>query len=137
MKSLSGVWLFATPWTVAYHAPSGESHGIPTNTRVGYHFLLQEIFPTQGSQNTYHIIMKFWKLNFENRENKVLPIRQKQFEWQWIAHQKSWRSEGSGKIFFKYWKKRTVKQAFYIDFWQVLTVKKMNNNNNNKKLNVG
>lgn len=80
-------------------------------------------------QNTYHIIMKFCKLNFGKRENKMLLIRQKQFEWQWIAHQKSWKPEGSSEIFFKYWKKRTVKQEFYIDFWQVLlkrcTIKKL------------
>ena len=42
VKSLSLVRLFATPWTVAYHAP-GKSTG------VGCHFLLQRIFQTQGS----------------------------------------------------------------------------------------
>ena len=56
-------------------------------------------------KNTYHIIMKFCKLNFGKRENKMSLIRHKQFEWQWIAHQKSWKSEGSNEIFFKYWKK--------------------------------
>ena len=47
-KSLSRVLLFATPWTVAYQAPpsmgfSSQEYG------VGCHFLLQRIFPTQGS----------------------------------------------------------------------------------------
>ena len=38
--SLSSVWLFATPWTVAYQAPlSMDSPG--KNTGVGCHFLLQ------------------------------------------------------------------------------------------------
>ena len=46
-KSLSCVWLFATPWTAACHAPL--SMGFPgKNTGMGCHFLLQAIFPTQG-----------------------------------------------------------------------------------------
>ena len=36
---------FVTLWTVAYQAPLGFSR---QNTRVGYHSLLQGIFPTQG-----------------------------------------------------------------------------------------
>ena len=37
-----------TPWTVAHQAPL--SMGLPVmNTGVGCHFLLQGIFPTQGS----------------------------------------------------------------------------------------
>ena len=41
---------FMTPWTVAYQAPL--SVGFPSkNTGVGCHFLLQEIFPTQGSNS--------------------------------------------------------------------------------------
>ena len=47
VKSLSLVWLFATPWTVAYQALlsmgfSGQEYS------VSCHFLLQEIFLTQG-----------------------------------------------------------------------------------------
>ena len=42
-KSLSRVWLFATPWTI--HSP-WNSPG--QNSRVGRHSLLQGIFPTQG-----------------------------------------------------------------------------------------
>jgi len=45
---LSCVRLFATPWTVPLQAPlSMDSPG--KNTGVGCHFLLQGIFPTQGS----------------------------------------------------------------------------------------
>ena len=47
VKSLSCVRLFATPWTVAYQAPLCMGFS-STRTRVGCHFLLQEIFPTQG-----------------------------------------------------------------------------------------
>ena len=41
-KSLSRVWLFATPWTNPWNSPS-------QNTEVGSCSLLQRIFPTQGS----------------------------------------------------------------------------------------
>ena len=43
----SSVWLFATPWTVAYQAPLWDSPG--KNMGVGCHALLQGIFPSQGS----------------------------------------------------------------------------------------
>ena len=47
-RVLSCVWLFETPWTVACQAPL--SMEFPNNnTVVGCHFLLQGIFPTQGS----------------------------------------------------------------------------------------
>ena len=47
-KSLSRVGLLATPWTVAYHAP--RPWDFPgKSTEVGCHFLLQRIYPTQGS----------------------------------------------------------------------------------------
>ena len=48
MKSLSCVRLFVSPWTIAYQA--SLSMGFPgKNIGVGCHFLLQGIFPTQGS----------------------------------------------------------------------------------------
>ena len=40
---LSHIWLFSTPWTVAHQAWDSPVK----NTRVGCHFLLQGIFPTQ------------------------------------------------------------------------------------------
>ena len=52
LVTLSGVWLFVTPWTVAPQLPL--SIGFPRqykNTGVGSHFLLQVIFPTQGSNS--------------------------------------------------------------------------------------
>ena len=48
VKSLSRVQLFVTPWTVAYQAPPSMGF-FRHNTGVGCHFLLQGIFPTQGS----------------------------------------------------------------------------------------
>ena len=47
VKSLSRVQLFATPWTVAYQVLRPWNF-LGKNTGVGCHFLLQEIFPTQG-----------------------------------------------------------------------------------------
>ena len=45
---LSHVWLFATPWTVVCQVPL--SWNFPgKNNGLGCHFLLQGIFPTQGS----------------------------------------------------------------------------------------
>ena len=50
VSSLSHVPLFVTPWIVAWLAPlSMELASFPSkNTGVGCHFLLQEIFLTQG-----------------------------------------------------------------------------------------
>ena len=59
VRTRSGVCDSATRWTVASQAPPGQEPGqcsphCPwdspgTNTGVGCHFLLQRIFPTQGS----------------------------------------------------------------------------------------
>ena len=47
VQSFSHVWLFATTWTVTHQFPlSMESPG--KNTRVGWQFLLERIFPVQG-----------------------------------------------------------------------------------------
>ena len=47
VKSPQSRQTLATPWIIAHQAPkSMEFSG--KNTGVGFHFLLQEIFPTQG-----------------------------------------------------------------------------------------
>ena len=46
-KVTQSCWLFATPWTVAYQDSPWDFPG--KSTRVGCHFLLQGIFPTQES----------------------------------------------------------------------------------------
>ena len=48
-KSLSRVWLFATPWTAAHQALLCLWVSPGKNTGVGCQALLQGIFPTQGS----------------------------------------------------------------------------------------
>ena len=47
VKSLSRVRLFATPWTVAYHAPPPMGFS-RQEYWLGCHFLLQKIILTQG-----------------------------------------------------------------------------------------
>ena len=47
VKSFSHVQVFVTPWTVAYQAPLSMEFS-RQETGVGCHFLLQEIFLTQG-----------------------------------------------------------------------------------------
>ena len=49
VKSLSRVRLFATPWTVACTRLLCPWDFLGKSTRVGWHFLLQGIFPTQWS----------------------------------------------------------------------------------------
>ena len=39
----------AIPWTEAHQAPLSDWNSPVQNTGVGYHFLLQGIFSTQGS----------------------------------------------------------------------------------------
>ena len=48
VKLFSRVRLFATPWTVAHQAPPSMGFS-RQESGVGCHFLLQGIFPTQGS----------------------------------------------------------------------------------------
>ena len=63
MRSLSRVRLFATPWTVACTRLLHPWDFLDKSTGVGCHFLLQGIFPTQGSnpglphcrQTLYHL----------------------------------------------------------------------------------
>ena len=52
MKLLSRVRLFASPWTTVL--PGSSIHGIfpGKSPGVGCHFLLQEIFPIQGSNSS-------------------------------------------------------------------------------------
>ena len=53
-QSLSHVWLFAVPWTIAslWDYPG-------KNTKVSCHFLFQGIFPTQGL-NPGHLQLLHW-----------------------------------------------------------------------------
>ena len=53
VESLSHVWLFATPWTVAGQAVCPWDFP-GKNTGVGCHSLLQGVFPTQGSN--WHLL---------------------------------------------------------------------------------
>ena len=73
LKSLSRVWLLATPCTVAHQAPLSMGILQAFSTGVGCHFLLQRIFPTQGSnpgilhcrQILYHLSHQGSRLSVE------------------------------------------------------------------------
>ena len=61
VQLLNRVRLLATPWTVAHQAPL--SRDFPSkNTRVGCHFLFQEIFRTQGL-NLHLLSLLHWKVD--------------------------------------------------------------------------
>ena len=60
--AFSHVWLFVTPWNVAYYVPSPWNFP-DLNTGMGYHFLLQGIFPTQGS-NSHLLCLMHWLSHF-------------------------------------------------------------------------
>ena len=77
VKSLSRVWLFATPWTVAIRLLCPwNSPG--KNTGVACHSLLQGIFLTQGSnQGLSHCRQILHHLSHQGSpwQNKVLEIQ--------------------------------------------------------------
>ena len=60
-RSLSCVRLFVTPWTEACQAPLSMKFS-SENTRMGCHFLLQEIFPTQGPHSRL-LCLLHWKVD--------------------------------------------------------------------------
>ena len=70
VKSLSRVRLFATPWTVTYQAPL--SMDFPGNsTGMDCHFLLQRIFPTQGSNpGLLHCRQTLYRLSHQGTMNE-------------------------------------------------------------------
>ena len=66
VKSLSRVRLFVTSQTVAYQACPWDSPG--KSTGVGCHFLLQGIFPTQGSNPDFpHCRQTLYRLSHQGR----------------------------------------------------------------------
>ena len=78
VKSLSHVWPFVTPWTVAYQA--SLSMGF---SRQGYWsrlpFLLQGIFPTQGSNpGLPHCWQKLYHLSHQGSHSCIKAIQKGQ-----------------------------------------------------------
>ena len=59
LSHLNRAQLFATPGTVAHQAPLSMGF-LDKNTGVGCHFLLQGIFPTQGS-NLHLLGLLHWQ----------------------------------------------------------------------------
>ena len=70
-SSLSHVWLFLIPWTVACQAPL--STGILQNTGVCCHALIQGTFPSQGSNpGLPHCKWIFYCLN--HQRSPITPL---------------------------------------------------------------
>ena len=72
--SLSRVWLFASPWTLVGQAPL--SMGFPSkNTGMGCHFLLQGIFPPQGSNlDLLHCRQTLYHLSYQGSPRKYIYV---------------------------------------------------------------
>ena len=91
--TLSRFRLFGSPWTVAHQAPL--SIEFPSkNTGVGCHFLLQGIFPTQGSNPSF-LHLFHWKAD-------SLPLRHKVTLYSlWLtSNLRGWYSETSDCFLF-------------------------------------
>ena len=74
VKSLSRVQLFATPGAVAHQAPLSMGFS-RKNTGVGCHFLLQEIFPTQGlNPGLPHCRQTLYRLSHQGNLGLVRPF---------------------------------------------------------------
>ena len=96
VKSLSHVQLFATPWTVTYQAPpSWNSPG--KSAEVGCHFLLQRIFPIQGSnpgsnprikpksKDLPHCRQKLYQLSHQGSQKRTEPCQLLIWaQWDWF-----------------------------------------------------
>ena len=81
VNSLSRVWLFVTP-RADYSLLGSSILGIfPGNNRVGCHFLLQEIFPTQGlNPGLPHCGQTLYRLNHQGSQlyfNKIYLSKKK------------------------------------------------------------
>ena len=82
MKSLSRAWLFATPWIVACTKLLHPLDFQGKSTGVGCHFLLQGIFPTQGSnpglshcrQMLYHLSQSEGRQNENHNHRKLTKL---------------------------------------------------------------
>ena len=90
VKSLSRVWLFATPWTVAYQGPlfMGFSR---QEYWSGLPFPSLGIFPTQGSNpGLPHCRQTLYHLSHQGRSQEknvlILSVRQRPFLWFNMVH---------------------------------------------------
>ena len=76
MKSLSRTRLFGTPWTVACTNLLHPWDFQGKSTVVGYHFLLQGIFPTQGSHpGLSHCRQMLYRLSHQGSRDQIANIR--------------------------------------------------------------
>ena len=72
LNSESGVWLFVTQWTVVHQAPLSMEFS-RQRTRVNCHFLLQGIFPIQGSNPGLHYRQILYCLGHQGSPCSIFP----------------------------------------------------------------
>ena len=99
-RSPSCIWFFVTPWTVASQTPlfMGLSW---QEYRVGCHFLLQGIFPTQGSNTCFPCLLNWGQILYH-----------------WATWETCNPSLYCEKIHFYYLSPQSV--VFYYDSWSWL-----------------
>ena len=73
---LSHVWLFVITWTVPHQSPLSFGNLPGKNAEVGCHFLLQRIFPTQGS-NLYLLHLLHWQVYSLPYVTRKAPIKER------------------------------------------------------------
>ena len=73
LSHFSCVQLFVTPWTVAHQAPlPWDSPGKITG--VGYYALLQDIFPTQGSNLDFLHYRLIYQLSHQGGSSIIFQL---------------------------------------------------------------
>ena len=81
VTSFSPVWLFVTPGTVSFQAPLSTDFP-DKSTGVGCHFLLQGIFPTQGSNpDLPHCRQMLYHLSHQGSPARKYPNIQHKNTW--------------------------------------------------------
>ena len=91
VKSLSRARLFATPWTVACTKLLRPWDFLGKSTGVGCCFLLQGIFPTQGSKpGLPHCRQTIYRLSHQGSPTSLLT--QYQLQSQSLNHSPEWHS---------------------------------------------
>ena len=84
VKSLSRVWLFATPWTVACTRLLCPWDFLGKSTGVGCHFLLQGIFLTQGSNpGLPHCKQTLYRLSHQGSPPSKFYVKREHFFHFW------------------------------------------------------
>ena len=82
--SLSRAQLFATPWTVVYQVPPTMGFS-RQEYRSGYHFLLQEIFPSHGlNPGLPHCRQTLYSLSHQGSPKRKTVQQNRKYKHYWM-----------------------------------------------------